>query len=75
MGGTCAHVEEERCLLCVGGETCRKETALKIQHQLEGSSKMDLKELSWEGMDWIYLAEEMDKWQAFMDTVMQLWVP
>lgn len=27
---------------------------------------MDLKEICWEGMDWLYLAEERDSWWAFV---------
>jgi hypothetical protein len=30
---------------------------------------MDLKEIGWEGMDWIYLAQDSDKWQALVNTV------
>jgi hypothetical protein len=36
---------------------------------------MDLKEIRWEGMDWIHLAQERDKWQALVKTVMDLRVP
>jgi hypothetical protein len=27
------------------------------------------------GMDWIDLAQDMDRWQALMNVVMNLWVP
>jgi hypothetical protein len=30
---------------------------------------MDLKEISWVGMDWIDLAQDMDKLRAFMNVV------
>jgi hypothetical protein len=33
---------------------------------------MDLKEIAWEGSDWIYLARDMDKWRAPVNTVMKL---
>jgi hypothetical protein len=35
---------------------------------------MDLKEIGW-GVDGIELAEDMDKWRALVDTVMNLRVP
>jgi hypothetical protein len=35
----------------------------------EDRIKMDLKEICWEGMDWLYLAEERDSWWAFVDGV------
>jgi hypothetical protein len=37
--------------------------------------KMDLREIGWDGMDWIDLAQDMDKWWAFVNTVMNLRVP
>jgi hypothetical protein len=36
---------------------------------------MDLKEIWWEGVDWIHLAQDKDKWRAPMNTVMSLQVP
>jgi hypothetical protein len=27
------------------------------------------------GMDWIYLAQDRDQWQALANTVMNIWVP
>jgi hypothetical protein len=37
--------------------------------------KMDLKEIGWEGVDWIHLAQDRDQWQAFVNIVMNLQVP
>jgi hypothetical protein len=37
--------------------------------------KMDLRELGWDGMDWIDLAENRDQWRALVNTVMNLRVP
>jgi hypothetical protein len=37
--------------------------------------KMDLREIEWDGMDWIYLAQDKDQWKALVDTVLNLWVP
>jgi hypothetical protein len=33
---------------------------------------MDLKETGWLGMEWISLAQDTNKWQAFVNTVMNL---
>jgi hypothetical protein len=35
---------------------------------------MDLKETVWEGMDWIHQAQDRDKWQASVNTKMDLQV-
>jgi hypothetical protein len=37
--------------------------------------KMDLREVGWDGTDWIELAQDKDQWRALMNTVMNLWVP
>jgi hypothetical protein len=37
--------------------------------------KMDLREIGWDGMDWIDLAQNRDQWKALVNTVMNLRVP
>jgi hypothetical protein len=34
--------------------------------------KMHLQEVGWEGMDWIDLAQDMDRWRALVNAVMNL---
>jgi hypothetical protein len=36
---------------------------------------MDLQEVGWGGMDWIDMAQDMDRWRAVMSAVMNLRVP
>jgi hypothetical protein len=36
---------------------------------------MDLKEIGSEGMDWIYLTQDMDMWGALVYAVMNIRVP
>jgi hypothetical protein len=36
--------------------------------------KMDLREIGWDGMDWIDLAQDRDQRRAFVKAVMNLWV-
>jgi hypothetical protein len=33
---------------------------------------MDLREVGWWGMDWIDLVQDRDRWQALVNTVMNL---
>jgi hypothetical protein len=37
--------------------------------------KMDLREIGWDGMDWIDLAQGRDQWRALVNTVMNIRVP
>jgi hypothetical protein len=37
--------------------------------------KIDLREIGWDGMDWIDLAQDRDQWRFFVNTVMNLQVP
>jgi hypothetical protein len=37
--------------------------------------KMDLREVYWDDMDWIDLAQDRDRWRAFVNTVMDFQVP
>jgi hypothetical protein len=45
------------------------------RHRWVGNIKMDLREIGWDGMDWIDLAQDRDQWRAPVNTVMYLWVP
>jgi hypothetical protein len=37
--------------------------------------KMDLRDIGWDGMDWIDLAQNREQWRALVNTVMNLRVP
>jgi hypothetical protein len=36
---------------------------------------MDLEEIGWDGMDWIELVQDREKWRALVNMVMNLRVP
>jgi hypothetical protein len=37
--------------------------------------KIDFREIEWDGVDWIDLAQDRDQWRALVNTVMKFWVP
>jgi hypothetical protein len=37
--------------------------------------KMDLREIGWDGVDWVDMAQDRDQWRALVNTVMNLRVP
>ena len=47
---------------------------MRPRRRWEDHIKMDLKEVGW-GMVWIDMAEDMDRWRALVNAVMNLRVP
>jgi hypothetical protein len=37
--------------------------------------KMDLREIGWDGVDWIDVTQDRDKWRALVNTELNLRVP
>jgi hypothetical protein len=37
--------------------------------------KMDLREIKWNGVNWIDMAQDRDQWRALVNTVLNLRVP
>jgi hypothetical protein len=42
------------------------------RHRWENWFRMDLNEIGWEGVEWIYLAHDRDRWRAVVNMVMNL---
>ena len=47
----------------------------RSRRRVEDNSKMDLQKVGCGRMDWIYLAQDRDRWRALVNAVMNLWVP
>jgi hypothetical protein len=47
----------------------------RLRRKWVDNIKIDLREIGWDGMDRIDLAQDRDKWRAFMNTVMNLRFP
>jgi hypothetical protein len=49
-----------------------KESTKKPRHRWEDNNKADVREIGWDGMDLIHLAQCRDQWRALVNTVMNL---
>jgi hypothetical protein len=47
----------------------------RLRHRWEDNIKMALQEVGWEGMDWIELAQDRDRWRTLVNAVMNVRVP
>ena len=54
---------------------CMIEATWKTYVRWEGNIKMDLKQIKWKNINWIYLAQAKDKWWAVVNMVRNLQVP
>jgi hypothetical protein len=52
-----------------------KRPLVRPRHRWEDSIKLDLREIGINGANWIQLAQDRVQWQAFVNMVMNLWVP
>jgi hypothetical protein len=62
------HVQEDnKCIIILVGKS-----EGRPRHKWEDNIKMDLKEVGYEGVDWIQLAQDRYQWWAFVNMVMNL---
>jgi hypothetical protein len=45
------------------------------RRSLVDNIKMDLREIGWDGVDWIDTAQDRDQWRALVNAVLNLRVP
>jgi hypothetical protein len=58
------------------GKPKEKKRPLRIPwHKWEDNIRIGLREIGWEGVDWMHLAQERDQWWALVNMVMNLQVP
>jgi hypothetical protein len=72
--GHVAHMGE-RCIQALVGKPEGRRSLRRPRRRWEDNIKMDLREVGWEGADWIDLAQDRDRWRALVYTVMNLRVP
>jgi hypothetical protein len=54
------------------GKPERKRPLERPRRRWEDGIKMDLREIGCEGVEWIYLAQDGDRWRAVVNAVMNL---
>jgi hypothetical protein len=54
------------------GKPDGKKPVGRRRRKCEDNIKMDLREIGWEGVDWIHLAQDTDQWRTLVNTVMKL---
>jgi hypothetical protein len=47
----------------------------KPRRRCVSNIKMDLREIGWNGMDWIDLTQDRDQWKALVNTIINFRVP
>jgi hypothetical protein len=73
MGRACSTNGEKRnaCKISVG----KPEGKRSLGRPRVDNIKIDLREIGWDGVDWIDLALDREQWRALVNTVMNRCVP
>jgi hypothetical protein len=76
MGRACSTNGEKRnaCRILVGKPE-RKRPLGKPRCRWVDNIKMDIREIGWDDMDWIDLAQDRDQWRVLVNRVMNFLVP
>ena len=76
MGGACrTYGGEKSRIQDFGGETEGKRPFGRPRSRWEDNIKMDLQEVGCLGMNWVCVAQDRDRWRAFVNVILNLRVP
>jgi hypothetical protein len=76
MGRACSTNGEKRnAYTILVGKPQGKRPLGRPKRMLVNNIKMDLREMGWDGIKWINLAEDRDQWSALVNTVVILQAP
>jgi hypothetical protein len=67
--------EKRHVYMILVGKSEGKSPLGRPRHRWVDNIKMDLREIRWDGMDCIDLAQDRDQWRALVNMVMNLRVP
>jgi hypothetical protein len=65
--------EQRKVYKVLVGKPKGKKPLRRLRHRWENGIRMSLRVISWEGVEWIHLAQDRDWWQAAMKAVMNFW--
>jgi hypothetical protein len=76
MGGACSTNGEKRnaCRILVGKPKGSR-PLLRPRHRWVNNIKMDLREIGWDGVDWIDVTQNRNEWWVLVNTVVKIQVP
>jgi hypothetical protein len=76
MGRACSTNGEKRyaCRILVGNPEGKRPLG-RPRRRLVDNIKMDLRDIGWDDMDWIDLAQGRDQWRVLVNMVMHFRVP
>jgi hypothetical protein len=75
VGRACGTNGKRRAYRIFVGKPERKRPLGRTRRRWVDNIKINFREIGWDGMDWIDLAQDRAKWRALVNTVMNLRVP
>jgi hypothetical protein len=67
--------EKKNAYTILVGKPGGKRPMGRPRRRLVDNIKMDLREIRWDGVDWMDMAQDRDQWRALVNTVLNLRVP
>jgi hypothetical protein len=68
-GGYSTHGEKKNAYRILVGKPEGKRRLGRPRHRWVDNIKMELREVRWDGVDWIDLAQDRDQWRALVSTL------
>jgi hypothetical protein len=75
MGRACSTNENRNAYRILVGNPKGKRPLGRPRRRWLDNIEMDLREIGWDGKDWIDLAQDRDQWRALVNAVMNFRVP
>jgi hypothetical protein len=73
--GHVARIEKRNAYRILAGKSEIKRPLGRSRRRWVDNIKMDLREIGWDGMDWIDLSQNRDQWRALVNMVTNLRAP